>query len=64
MGVVSGSGGVAYGRWCPKRVRGTGQAGQTSLAGWARQGRSRGSICVYRATRVTLLIYLLPEVSK
>ena len=43
---------MAYGRWCPKRVRGTGQAGQTSLAGWTRQGRSRGSICVYRATRV------------
>ena len=43
---------MVYGRWCPKRVRGTGQAGQTSLAGWARQGRSRGSICVYRATRV------------
>ena len=43
---------MVYGRWCPKRVRGTGQAGQTSLAGWARQGRSRGSICVYRTTRV------------
>ena len=43
---------MVYGRWCPKRARGTGQAGQTSLAGWARQGRSRGSICVYRTTRV------------
>ena len=43
---------MVYGRWCPKRVRGTGQAGQTSPAGWARQGRSRGSICVYRTTRV------------
>ena len=51
-GWYQGSGGVVYGRWCPKRVRGTGQAGQTSLAGWARQGRSRGSICVYRTTRV------------
>ena len=43
---------MVYGRWCPKWVRGTGQAGQTSLAGWIRQGRSRGSICVYRITRV------------
>ena len=51
-GWYQGSGEVVYGRWCPKRVRGTGQAGQTSLAGCARQGRSRGSICVYRTTRV------------
>ena len=49
-GWYQGSGGVVYGRWRPKRVRGTGQAGQTSLAGWTRQGRSRGSICVYRVT--------------
>ena len=27
-------------------VRGTGQAGRTSPAGWTQQGRSRGSICV------------------